>query len=144
MRKRTIAVVLVCLIAIMLPGSVAARPAPTFVGVRTFLSAPYEPDLDKLKADFAVLGVPFDEGTWGQPGERYGPRDMRENSQEYAHDLTEGFYYIDGDRTVLKGRRWVDLGDVVIYPTVAEETNLKITAAVVKILAKKALPLILA
>jgi agmatinase len=125
------------------PGNAGAQTAPTFVGVRTFLSAPYEPDLDKLKADFAVLGVPFDEGTWGQPGERYGPRDMRENSQEYAHDLTEGFYYIDGDRTVLKGKRWVDVGDVVIYPTVTEETNAKITEAVKKILAKKAFPIIL-
>ena len=125
------------------PKNAGAQTAPTFVGVRTFLSAPYEPDLDKLKADFAVLGVPFDEGTWGQPGERYGPRDMRENSQEYAHDLTEGFYYIDGDRTVLKGKHWVDVGDVVIYPTVAEETNAKITEAVKKILAKKAFPIIL-
>src|ERR1700682_787115 len=87
------------------PQPALAQTAPTFVGVRTFLSARYEPDLDKLKADFAVLGVPFDEGTWGQPGERYGPRDMREDSQEYAHDLTEGFYYIDGDRTVLKGKQ---------------------------------------
>jgi agmatinase len=115
------------------------------VGVRTFLSAPYQPDLDKLPAgtDFAVLGVPFDEGTWGQPGERYGPRDMRENSQEYAHDLTEGFYYIDGDRTVLKGKHWVDVGDIVIYPTVVEETDAKITDAVRKILAKKAFPIVL-
>src|ERR1700687_249184 len=120
-----------------------AQTAPTFVGVRTFLSARYDPDLDHLKADFAVLGVPFDEGTWGQPGERYGPRDMRENSQEYAHDLTEGFYYIDSDGTVLKGKHWVDVGDVIIYPTVAEETNAKITEAVKKILAKKAFPIIL-
>jgi len=127
----------------MLPASAAAQTAPTFVGVRTFLSAPYEPDLDKLKADFAVLGVPFDEGTWGQPGERYGPRDMRENSQEYAHDLTEGFYYIDGDRTVLKGKHWVDVGDVIIYPTVAQETDAKITEAVKKILVKRAFPIIL-
>src|SRR5882724_7074890 len=125
------------------PGNAAAQTAPTFVGVRTFLSAPYEPDLDKLQADFAVLGVPFDEGTWGQPGERYGPRDMRENSQEYAHDLTEGFYYIDGDRTVLKGKRWVDVGDVIVYPTVPAETGEKITSAVKKILAKKTFPIIL-
>ena len=131
------------LAALVAPGTARAQTAPTFVGVRTFLSAPYEPDLDKLKADFAVLGVPFDEGTWGQPGERYGPRDMRENSQEYAHDLTEGFYYIDGDRTVLKGKRWVDVGDVVVYPTVAIETDAKITEAVKKILAKKAFPIIL-
>lgn len=125
------------------PALAVAQTAPTFVGVRTFLSAPYEPNLDKLDADFAVLGVPFDEGTWGQPGERYGPRDMRENSQEYAHDLTEGFYYIDGDRTVLKGKRWTDVGDVVIYPTVPVETDAKITEAVMKILAKKAFPIIL-
>lgn len=38
------------------PGNAAAQTAPTFVGVRTFLSAPYEPDLDNLKTDFAVLG----------------------------------------------------------------------------------------
>src|ERR1700726_2744347 len=123
--------------------SALAQTAPTFVGVRTFLSARYDPDLDHLKADFAVLGVPFDEGTWGQPGERYGPRDMRENSQEYAHDLTEGFYYIDGDRTVLKGKQRVDHGDVVIYPTVPAETDAKITEAVKKILAKKAFPIVL-
>ena len=143
MRKLTVPVLLVCLIAITLPASVAPQTAPTFVGVRTFLSAPYEPDLDKLHADFAVLGVPFDEGTWGQPGERYGPRDLRENSQEYAHDLTEGFYYIDGDRTVLKGKRWVDVGDVIVYPTVPTETGEKITSAVKKILAKKTFPIIL-
>jgi agmatinase len=68
---------------------------------------------------------------------------MRENSQEYAHDLTEGFYYIDGDRTVLKGKHWVDVGDVVIYPTVVAETDAKITEAVKKILARKAFPIIL-
>src|SRR2546422_2415266 len=67
-----------------------AQAVPTFVGVRTFMGAPYVPRLDALEADFAVLGVPFDEGTWGQPGARYGPRDLRENSQEYHHDLTEG------------------------------------------------------
>ena len=125
------------------PFSAQAQTAPTFVGIRTFLSAPYQPDLGKLNADFAVLGVPFDEGTWGQPGERYGPRDLRESSQEYAHDLTEGFYYIDGDRTLLKGKRWVDVGDVLVYPTVPAETNQKITDAVKSILAKKSFPIIL-
>jgi agmatinase len=127
----------------VLPISIVAQTAPTFVGIRTFLSAPYQPDLEKLNADFAVLGVPFDEGTWGQPGERYGPRDLRENSQEYAHDLTEGFYYIDGDRTLLKGKRWVDVGDVIVYPTVPAETGQKITDAVNAILAKKSFPIIL-
>ncbi len=143
--RKIVALVLACMLLVLAiwTSPAGAQTAPTFVGVRTFLSAPYEPDLDKLHADFAVLGVPFDEGTWGQPGERYGPRDLRESSQEYAHDLTEGFYYIDGDRTVLKGKHWVDVGDVVIYPTVAEQTDAKITEAVKKILAKKAFPIIL-
>ena len=96
--KITSAVLCVLIVAI----GAWAQAVPTFVGVRTFLGAPYVPDLDKIQADFAVLGVPFDEGTWGQPGERYGPREMRESSQEYNHDLTEGFYYIDGDRTTLE------------------------------------------
>src|SRR5438445_10140884 len=124
-RKRTNAIWLFSALLLVRPRSTSAQTAPTFVGIRTFLSAPYQPDLEKLDADFAVLGVPFDEGTWGQPGERYGPRDLRENSQEYAHDLTEGFYYIDGDRTLLKGKRWVDVDEGTVYPTVAEETDAK-------------------
>ena len=119
------------------------QAAPTFVGVRTFLGAPYVTSLDALHADFAVLGVPFDEGTWGWPGERYGPRAMRESSQEYNHDLTEGFYYIDGDRTVLKGKRWVDVGDVPVMPTVPSQTDDKITEMVRKIRSKGAFPIVL-
>jgi agmatinase len=142
MSKRIIAIAVLGLVS-ALPVPIRAQTAPTFVGIRTFLSAPYQPDLDKLNVDFAVLGVPFDEGTWGKPGERYGPRDLRENSQEYAHDLTEGFYYIDGDRTLLKGKRWVDVGDVIIYPTVPAETGQKITDSVHKILTRKAFPIIL-
>ena len=143
MRKVLLCACSLLFVALLLVAPAGAQTAPTFVGVRTFLSAPYEPDLEKLHADFAVLGVPFDEGTWGQPGERYGPRDLRENSQEYAHDLTEGFYYIDGERTVLKGRHWVDVGDVIVYPTVPAETDAKITEAVKRILARKAFPIIL-
>src|SRR5215472_12450733 len=131
------------LLALCSAVSAPGQAVPTFVGIRTFMGAPYVANLEELHADFAVLGVPFDEGTWGWPGERYGPRAMRESSQEYAHDLTEGFYYIDGDRTVLKGKRWVDVGDVLIYPTVAEETGAKITEAVKKILAKHSFPIIL-
>jgi agmatinase len=123
--------------------SLGAQSAPTFVGVRTFLGAPYVTNVDTLHADFAVLGVPFDEGTWGQPGERYGPRDLRESSQEYNHDLTEGFYYIDGDRTVLKGKHWADVGDVEVFPTVPAQTGDKITAAVRAIIAKKAFAIVL-
>jgi agmatinase len=107
------------------------------------LGAPYVTSLEDLHADFAVLGVPFDEGKWGWPGERYGPRSMRESSQEYKHDLAEGFYYIDGDRTVLKGKHWADVGDVPILPTVPAQTDDKITEIVRRIRSKNAFPIVL-
>jgi len=120
-----------------------AQAIPTFVDVPTFAGAPLNRNLDSLSADFAVLGVPFDEGTWGWPGERYGPRALREASQEYNHELSEGFRYIDGDRLTLKGKRWVDVGNVEIMPTVAAQTDDKITEAVRKILAKGVFPIVL-
>jgi agmatinase len=141
MKRMTL--VLLFAVACLGPATARGQAVPTFVGVRTFLGAPYVSNLDDLHADFAVLGVPFDEGTWGQPGERYGPRELRESSQEYNHDLTEGFYYIDGDRTVLKGKHWVDVGDVAVMPTVPVQTEEQITASVRKILAKRAFPIVL-
>jgi agmatinase len=136
-------VVLLSAVVLCCAPAAFCQAVPTFVGVRTFLGAPYVANLDELHADFAVLGVPFDEGTWGWPGERYGPRAMRESSQEYNHDLTEGFYYIDGDRTVLKGKRWADAGDVPVMPTVPAQTDDKITEMVRKIRAKGAFPVVL-
>jgi agmatinase len=141
--QRTGKVVGLYTVLVLCAGSLFGQAVPTFVGVRTFLGTPYSTNLDKLDADFAVLGVPFDEGTWGWPGERYGPRNLRESSQEYSHDLTEGFYYIDGDRTVLKGKHWVDVGDVPIMPTVPSQTDDKITEMVRKIRSKGAFPIVL-
>ena len=122
---------------------IRGQAVPTFVDIPTFMGAPLNKNLDELKADFAVLGAPFDEGTWGWPGERYGPRGLREASQEYSHDLTEGFVYIDGNRTTLKGKKWVDVGNVEVMPTVPAATDDKITDAVHKILSKKTFPIVL-
>jgi agmatinase len=136
-------VVLALMMELVCASATLGQAVPTFVGVRTFLGAPYIANLDDAHADFVVLGVPFDEGTWGWPGERYGPRAMRESSQEYNHDLTEGFYYVDGDRTVLKGKHWVDVGDVPVMPTVPAQTDDKITEMVRKIRSRGAFPIVL-
>ena len=115
-----------------------------FAGIRTFLSAPYVQRIEDLKADFAVVGVPFDEGTWNAPGTRYGPRELREGTAMYKMcDLSLGFYYIDGDRVVLKGKHWADVGDVETWPTVPAQTNESITREIREILAKRAFPVIL-
>ena len=115
-----------------------------FAGIRTFLSAPYVPRVEDLKADFAVVGVPFDEGTWNAPGARYGPRELREGTAMYKMcDLSLGFYYIDGDRVTLKGKHWADLGDVETWPTVPAQTDDSITRMIRAVLAKKAFPVVL-
>ena len=136
-------------LALLLTCSLVAQNTPcpspvNFAGIRTFLSAPYVPRLEDLKADIAVVGVPFDEGTWNAPGTRYGPRELREGTAMYKMcDLSEGFYYIDGDRVVLKGKHWADVGDVETWPTVPAQTNDSITRELRTILAKKAFPVVL-
>jgi agmatinase len=115
-----------------------------FAGVRTFVGAPYVPGCADLQADIAILGVPFDEGTWGWPGERYGPRDIREGSQDYKQiDLKNGFFVLDRDQYILQGKRWADCGDVEVSPTVPAATNDRVTAAVKRIAARKAFPVVI-
>src|SRR5260370_37718108 len=111
MRKSFAAVALVAMFTpCNLRGQNPPCPSPVnFAGIRTFLSAPYVPRLEDLKADIAVVGVPFDEGTWNATGTRYGPRELREGTAMYKMcDLSLGFYYIDGDRVALKGRHYAD------------------------------------
>lgn len=89
-----------------------------FVGVPTFLRANYCTNLTKLDAEFAVLGVPFDEGSPFAPGARFAPRSIREHSLRFG---TTGLYDVDND-TVLSPNlvtagRLVDCGDVDIWPT---------------------------
>lgn len=127
--------------------SPAASPmgnsAQDFGGIRTFLRAPYVRDLVALDADVVVLGVPVDQGTSNRPGQRYGPRDIREASLIYAWAPENGFYYIDTDQTVLKGVRWADVGDVDVVPSSMVRTSLNISAAVAAIVKSGAFPVIL-
>ncbi len=137
------------LIAGCLSSGVALAQAPqsgmqTFTGIPTFLSAPYQPDRSKVEADIAVIGVPLDEGTWGWPGERYGPRALREATGDYKqYNLLDGFYLIDEDRYILKGKRWVDTGDVEVPPTVPRQTFENLTKAIQEVQARGAFPLVL-
>lgn len=114
-----------------------------FGGIRTFLRAPYVRDLATLNADVVVVGAPVDQGTSNRPGQRYGPRDLREASLIYAWAPANGFYYIDTEQTVLKGVRWADLGDVDVVPGSMERTSRNITAAVEAIVKRNAFPVVL-
>ena len=135
------------ILCVRIPMAAAQAPQSgmqTFTGIPTFLSAPYQPDLSKVEADIAVIGVPFDEGTWGWPGERYGARAMREATQDYKqYNLRDGFYLLDEDRYILKGKRWVDTGDVEVPPTVPRQTFENLTNAIRAVQARGAFPLVL-
>ena len=60
-------------------------------GICSFAKYPICTDLEKLDADLAILGVPYDTGVDFLPGARLGPRRIREVSTHYARgDI--GFY----------------------------------------------------
>jgi agmatinase len=116
-------------------------PGQEFGGIRTFLRAPYVDNIEKVNADIVVMGIPFDEGTTARPGARYGPRDIREGSLMYAWG--DGFFYIDGERRVLQGIKWADVGDIDVRAMELASTFRRTTEAVRAIRRKKALPVIL-
>ncbi len=116
-------------------------------GIATFCKSPFVPDLDRLHADVAVLGIPYDEATAMRPGSRQAPRAIRDASTRFGFlgrgRESTGFFDINRDRNLMSGVRIVDCGDVdVIY--FDQERNFRLVAeSVGKILERGALPLIL-
>lgn len=111
-----------------------------FVGIPTFLMAPLCFDLDKLEADIAVIGMPYDMGTSVNTGARFGPRGVREASTYncYAH---EGWYDPIRQETYLGGDwKIVDCGDIDVLHTEQRRSFENCEAAIRKILAKGAIP----
>ena len=56
-----------------------AGPAPHL------LQGPLCANLDELDADIAFVGMPFDQGTLGRPGARYGPDAIRDAPRAYSY-----------------------------------------------------------
>ena len=114
-----------------------------FVGIPSFLMAPLCFDLDQLKADIAVIGMPYDLGTSVNTGARFGPRGVREASSYncYAH---EGWYDPIRKETFL-GEPWkiVDCGNVDVLHTEQTRSFQNCEAAIRKILSKKAIPFVI-
>jgi agmatinase len=116
-------------------------------GIATFCKAPYQPDIERLEADVAVVGIPYDEATAMRPGSRQAPRAIRDASTRFGFlgrgaDST-GFFDINRDRNLMSGVRLVDCGDVdVIY--FDQERNFRLIKEKVEaLLAREALPVIL-
>lgn len=115
-----------------------------FVGLSTFGKRPICLDWDKIDADVAVLGVPFDMGTQYRSGARFGPRAIREASTLFsfghggAYDHEDDETYLPLDKV-----RIVDIGDADIVHTDTVTSHANTEKAVRKILEKGALPVVL-
>ena len=112
-----------------------------FVGIPTFLRMEHCKDLDRLEAEVAVMGVPFDEGSPFMPGSRFGPRAIREHSLSLT-GAGEGFYDIERRKQFLKYEPTngciADVGDADILPTNVKGTFDNVTSMV-----RGAMPLVL-
>jgi agmatinase len=115
-----------------------------FVGHCTFGKRPTCLDWDRLDADVAVLGVPYDMGTQFRPGARFGPRAIREASTLFsfghggAYDHEDDVVYLRTDQV-----RIVDVGDADIVHTDTAASHRNTELAVRKILERGALPVVL-
>ncbi|WP_264211154.1 agmatinase [Leisingera thetidis] len=115
-----------------------------FVGISTFGKHPYVADWDRIDADVAILGAPFDFGTQWRAGARFGPRSIREASTLFsfghggAYDHEDDVTYLPAEKV-----RIVDLGDADIIHTDTEKSHANIELGVRKILAAGALPVVL-
>ncbi len=115
-----------------------------YSGVPTFLRSDYCDDLDRLDADYAVIGVPYDDGSPFVGGSRFCARAVREHSLRFGggalYDIAEDKEYL---RDVLATRRLADCGDVDVAPSRGDVTMGNLTASVEKIRSRGAMPIVL-
>lgn len=116
---------------------------------RSFFKAPLCTDLDKLDADVALIGVPFDQGTLGRPGARFGPDALRDAPRTYAYTDpygqgvdAGGFFDVDAKDELLRGITMADCGNVTIVPSEVVRNFEKITSAVEKAVDRGAFPVV--
>jgi agmatinase len=107
-------------------------------GLITFLRSAHVPlKADALRqsgAQYAFVGVPFDEGNVGKPGSEDGPREFRLVSQEYFSYWFE--YNVD-----LNGKA-VDCGDVSMPKVSPEVAHERIYRAVREVLKSGVTPIV--
>ena len=127
------------------------EPWPTLrAQPRTFFNAPLCPDIQQLNADIAFIGVPFDQGTLGRPGARFGPDALRDAPRAYSYSdpygrqsAAEGFFDIDAQQELLRGIIMADCGNVPIVPSEITANFDRITRAVQQAAQQGALPAII-
>jgi len=89
-----------------------ARVQPRFAGIATFGRYPRIEDVPpgSQPVDWAIYGVPFDQGVTYRPGARFGPRAIRDESQYLK------CYSIPHDVDVCEALSLADAGDSPVLP----------------------------
>jgi agmatinase len=114
-----------------------------FVGHATFAKAPPCLDWDKIEADIAIIGAPFDFGTQYRAGARFGPRALREASTLFSFGHAGAYDHEDDVVYLPPSVRMVDMGDADIVHTNTEKSHENIEFAVKQALSAGALPVVL-
>lgn len=112
---------------------------------RTFMGAERITDLSAHKLDYAMLGVPYAEGTFApyiQSGQADMPNALRDNPVTIFFDIGEvGLFDVDKNLTLLEGARIGDIGDVIISPGEGKINRDRMSNSVKEILASGAVPI---
>ena len=130
------------------PGSQGQEPWPALRALpRTFFNAPLCEDILQLDADVGFIGVPFDQGTLGRPGARFGPDALRDAPRAYSYSdpygrqgAADGYFDIDAQDELLRGVKMADCGNVPIVPSEVIGNFDRITRAVEQVVAQGAMP----
>ena len=114
---------------------------------RSFFNAPLCENIEELEADIAFIGIPFDQGTLGRPGARFGPDALRDAPRAYSYSdpygaqrEADGFFDIDAGDELLRGVTMADCGNVPIVPSEVVGNFDRITQAVEQVIDRGALP----
>jgi agmatinase len=113
-----------------------------FTGIATFAKVPFQPDLDQLDADVAIVGAPYDLGTQVRSGARFGPRGIRAASAIYGM-RTVAYYDAEFDEVYLDGVSIVDVGDADMIHARPEACLANVEETVRKIVERGAMPVTL-
>jgi agmatinase len=116
---------------------------------RSFFRAPLCANLDEVSADVAFIGMPFDQGTLGRPGARYGPDAIRDAPRAYSYSdpfgrqqEAEGFFNIEAGEELLRGVTMADCGNITTIPSNVHRNFDKLTQAVEKVVERGSFPVV--
>ena len=133
-----------------LEGAAASDVAPLDARPRTMFRAPFCANLDELDADVAFIGMPFDQGTFGRPGARYGPDALRDAPRAYSYldpfgqgRDAEGFFDADAGDELLRGVTMADCGNVTVAPSDVLHNFERLAGVVRRVAQRGAMPVIL-